>query len=112
MNEVITQMNNNKDDWSVSNELLELNGEDIQVDKLNALYQFSRLEMYITQDMINKSKHGLMTEEHSAYLKNILTLLKKGKLSSTQNKEAQDQSKDFTVFRHATRKIKRYSGTY
>ena len=38
MNEVITQINNYKyDDWSIPDELvLELNGEDAQVDKLNA----------------------------------------------------------------------------
>ena len=110
MNEIITQINNNKyDDWLVSNELfLELNGEDMQVDKLNALYQFSQdCSLYITQDMINKSKHGLMTEEHSAYLKNILTLLKKVNYLVHRIKSSTGSSlEDFTVIRHTTAKLR------
>ena len=72
------------------------------------MYQFSQdCSLYITQDMSNKSKHGLMTEEHSAYLKNILTLLKKVNYLVHRIKSSTGSSlKDFTVIRHATAKLR------
>lgn len=110
MNEVISKINDYRyDDWSIpENLILELNGDDPQIDKLNALHKFFEdCSYYMINEKGNKHRSGTMTDEHLEYLNNLLVLLEKvNYLVHRMEGGASSRPRDFTVIRHATAKLR------
>ena len=110
MNDVISQINNyGYDDWAIpENLVLELNGDDPQVDKLNALHRFFEdCSYYMTNEKNTKNKSRTLTSERLLYLNNLLVLLEKvNYLVHRMEGGSSARVKDFTVFRHATAKLR------
>lgn len=106
MNETIKQINAFEyKSWRIPDELvLEINGDDPQVDKLNALHRFFEDCSYDT--MTERDKEGVTAQEVSR-LRDLFVLLEQVNylVHRTEGGSCPDKS-DFLVFRNSTASLK------